>query len=598
MSTSAIQSSSKEECEQIRQLVTQASEPIAPFWPMRTMVAQNPIHGLEYLPFDQAVRRGKRLLGGNGYLSNEEYRQLFREGRITADSVNQAFQRVMKVPGASTMVNLGNRQVTALEVWKVHLLNGIEPLEPALLPWELSRDKQFRPDLPDESRSRIIEQTVRECEQCREYPEKAYLTNLWKSTLAFLGLVEDSSDPATMRLFPPEPRQTIKIPEITLPSQYTMSDWVDALAGTTLVEQINQQMVKWVAAFLDEGIAGWEMPRRSEGFYQAWRQLVRQDYSVKLLGVHDLPRKIRELPDEPEIAIRQCLHRLGVPTEQWKDYLSRELSLLPGWTRYIRWLGENMAYHQQTQYPIDTTQYLAVRLFYEVEMAQIECRRHWGIEGAVSALVGHWRGRPEEYGERLGVNASSVDPRAQALCREAWRLFHLAQCLEVSPSEWHDLSVTDANTLLSWLDDFPAERHGPVWLEAYEETYRRNLIQKLSTHRGMIPETEARPRAQLVFCIDVRSESFRRHIEAQGPYETLGFAGFFGIPISHQAFDSHERAALCPVLLSPNHAVTETPRVGEELGLAGLCVRNALATFGGSPVSRPEAESCRIDDGH
>ncbi len=70
-----------------------------------------------------------------------------------------------------------------------------------------------------------------------------------------------------------------------------------------------------------------------------------------------------------------------------------------------------------------------------------------------------------------------------------------------------------------------------------------------------------------MFCIDVRSESFRRHIEGQGPYDTFGFAGFFGIPISHQAFDSEERSDLCPVLLSPKHAVTEVPRMGEERSL-------------------------------
>ena len=66
MNTISTKIFSPEERSQIRQTVMQASEPIAPFWPMRTMVAQNPIHGLEYLPFDQAVRKGKDLLGGNG----------------------------------------------------------------------------------------------------------------------------------------------------------------------------------------------------------------------------------------------------------------------------------------------------------------------------------------------------------------------------------------------------------------------------------------------------------------------------------------------------------------------------------------------------
>ena len=66
MNSIAVTSLSLEERGQVRQIVLNASEAIAPFWPMRTMVAQNPLHGLEYLPFDQAVRKGKELLGGNG----------------------------------------------------------------------------------------------------------------------------------------------------------------------------------------------------------------------------------------------------------------------------------------------------------------------------------------------------------------------------------------------------------------------------------------------------------------------------------------------------------------------------------------------------
>ena len=149
--------------------------------------------------------------------------------------------------------------------------------------------------------------------------------------------------------------------------------------------------------------------------------------------------------------------------------------------------------------------------------------------------------------------AHAVDAGTRAVCRDAWRLFHLAQTLELSLTEMADLSSDDARTLLGWLDAFPSDQHGPVWLEAYEEGFRAEIIRKLSAHRGTVPPLDTRPHAQLVLCIDVRSESFRRHVEAQGPYETFGFAGFFAIPLSHQAFDSEERSALCPVLLSPKH---------------------------------------------
>ena len=56
MGTNSTKSFSPEDRDQVKQLILDASEPITLFWPMRSMVAQNPRHELEYLPFDQAVR--------------------------------------------------------------------------------------------------------------------------------------------------------------------------------------------------------------------------------------------------------------------------------------------------------------------------------------------------------------------------------------------------------------------------------------------------------------------------------------------------------------------------------------------------------------
>jgi len=39
----------------IRAMVQVAGEPIPYFWPMRTFIHHNPLHGLEHLPFAQAV---------------------------------------------------------------------------------------------------------------------------------------------------------------------------------------------------------------------------------------------------------------------------------------------------------------------------------------------------------------------------------------------------------------------------------------------------------------------------------------------------------------------------------------------------------------
>ena len=208
-----------------------------------------------------------------------------------------------------------------------------------------------------------------------------------------------------------------------------------------------------------------------------------------------------------------------------------------------------------------------MRLFYEVELTSIQCKKKWGVDGTISTLAAYWSDRPEEYYQQIGHGGQPGDPIKQLKCRNAWRIFHLAQFLELSPEEINDLSLTDAHKLLEWLDHFPTDQHGRVWIEAYEDSFRKKILKSILSHRGTVPELETRPHAQLAFCIDVRSESFRRHIEAQGSYETFGFAGFFGIPISHQAFDSDQRASLCPVLLTPGHAVTETPRSGAGVAL-------------------------------
>jgi uncharacterized protein len=84
--------------------------------------------------------------------------------------------------------------------------------------------------------------------------------------------------------------------------------------------------------------------------------------------------------------------------------------------------------------------------------------------------------------------------------------------------------------------------------DAADRGHQRRLAAALD---GETPAGE-RPFLQAAFCIDVRSEVFRRALESvDGSIATIGFAGFFGLPLAHHAHGSDILEARLPVLLNP-----------------------------------------------
>ncbi|WP_247010611.1 DUF2309 domain-containing protein [Halorientalis litorea] len=100
-----------------------------------------------------------------------------------------------------------------------------------------------------------------------------------------------------------------------------------------------------------------------------------------------------------------------------------------------------------------------------------------------------------------------------------------------------------------------------VWLTAWEATYRSELVDALTDASPSTGDAsdDGRPDAQLVFCIDTRSEIIRRHIEAAGDYETHGYAGFFGIPMRHTEHDADVTVDACPPILDAEHRIADRP---------------------------------------
>ncbi|MFO8113975.1 MAG: DUF2309 domain-containing protein [Halorubrum sp.] len=107
----------------------------------------------------------------------------------------------------------------------------------------------------------------------------------------------------------------------------------------------------------------------------------------------------------------------------------------------------------------------------------------------------------------------------------------------------------------------PADELAEAFLSAWEASYRAELVERVADEGRSLPDSEPpdRPDAQLVFCIDTRSEPIRRHVERAGDYETHGYAGFFGVPVEYRGYDAATSVSACPPILEAQHHVSEVP---------------------------------------
>ena len=280
---------------------------------MRTFVHHNPLHSLEYLPFEETARRGKQFMGGHSYLPGALYREYLKSGRIQRADLDAALRPFV----SNQSVTIGSRPVTHGDVLLACLTDGLcapvaEPLDDQL----------------HDPAKEVIDAVA------------ASLSTEW----AF-----------------PDLRKRIHLivegDQSALGRWLTLSHWCDDTCGTQIVRQINDQLVKWCEAFLDEGHATWSMPEREKGLYAAWKDLAAQEWSP--CGIADSRRKIAQLPDYPEDALLQSLDALGIPKDLRQDYLSLQLTALPGWAGFIKWRAEERDYPWQKAYPVGLVKFLA-----------------------------------------------------------------------------------------------------------------------------------------------------------------------------------------------------------------------------------------------
>jgi len=286
---------------------------------------------------------------------------------------------------------------------------------------------------------------------------------------------------------------------------HTFAERLDLVSGGAWNEMIVGEIAGWCAGRFDVGQSSWTQPHADRPLYQAWRAIAQLDRSPEIRGLAGFRRFVRSLPEDPDECIRQMVGELGVPAEDLRAVLARALASVSGWAGHIQYLIRQAAMGGDP-FEDRLSDLLAIRLAFDGALHRIKANE----PGLASWADAHPAAGPAD------------DEPGDA------QLFS-------------DLEI----------------RH--LWQLALEAGYRRELLDRVTAPKEPGPEL-AKPAVMLqaAFCIDVRSELLRRHLEgATDRVQTIGFAGFFGLPIETVRDHEDRGQARCPALLSPAYRVAD-----------------------------------------
>lgn len=297
------------------------------------------------------------------------------------------------------------------------------------------------------------------------------------------------SAPAALRpLTLADLKQAIQTERLTPQPIPTVADLARDVSATDWPGIVNDRIGHWASGYFDQGQALWT-DGRPRGAYATWRIIATHDLTPEIAGLAGFAQSVADAPTNAEEAIIECAVRLGLSEAALECYFHRLLTTLGGWSQLARYRLWQAELSGGTDASV--TDLLAIRMTWEAVLL-----RHFG-----SALEPRW-------------------PTAVAA---------YAQPVSATPED-----VVDA-----------------ILQEAAERAAQRRL-QALLSAAPSPPSGPGRPALQMAFCIDVRSEVFRRALETVDPgIQTLGFAGFFGLGIGHRRFASDVVEARLPVLLTP-----------------------------------------------
>ena len=536
--------------------------------PIGVFVAQNPMQAFESIPFDEAAVVASRLLDAEPYLPEERYRAELARGRITAADIESvlADEHLDVVPQA-----LCRGRVTLRDLHRTLLLHAIVRESDAGARWALTETavlERLREDIPAEVRWQMLtealgaadfggrdprladvaDEEARSAVLARTSPigqlddERVVSADLWHACLESLSMTR----PVTTPVQPP-----VRYRDLILAADPALD--IDALAHPLII--------RWCAAFLDQGVAAWPMPGRERGLLQAVAGLSSAGAWGAEPWAADLGGALAATRGKDALAVvAEELTRLGIPVARWEDYVTRTLLAVRGWAGMVRSLEERPDRAPVVEVPARVVDLLALELVCD-RVASGWAARRLGVPIAPS-------GDPAQGFSAWWVELQDRFPwrRTEGTLARSLLLHQVSQLIGLTPADIREL---DDNELLAFegeIRNFDHLTRRRLLHAAYERRFRTETLDALEIHAA----SSARPlpgRACLqgVFCMDERCESFRRHVEELGPeYETFGTAGFFAVPMSFRGIDDWHASPLCPIVIRPRHTVEEVPDDGAE----------------------------------
>lgn len=537
--------------------------------PITVFVHHNTLHAFEELTFDDAVKKGARIFGCHPYLPEDQYRQRLAQERITVKDLKAVLQADLGERGLDYLIG----KTTRFDLRLAMLQFPLRVAPPAELRWfvaETDALRRFREDIPKTARDRFVEKTrhwvmrdLRGGSESGILRKSGSMNRHIHEALAglFKQFGESSIDNWSEQRWEAFSLQAlwracragvhgVKATPLPPPPAVRHRDLLLEASGQDTDRFVNEVLIRFCAAYLDQGLAHWFLPHRDKGFYEAFLAVYSQGWGPPDRWRHSLTRELNRLKEEgltPLESVLESLNILGVPPQEWESFLTATFLSLRGWGGMVRQieLRADRAVH-----PIPAGSlvgFLAIRLILERSALESVARETLGFTGPLHLLRQFARNKIQK------PEQASVDQRA-------FLVFQLAQILGWVPEELFRLPKTEWSRLVEQIETFSSLERRRIFQQALERRYRTQTLDALSIHAGKPSSRVQNPKFQAAFCLDEREESFRRHLEEVEPRcETFSAAGFYNVAMYYRGAAEAHYTALCPVIIKPQHWVAEYP---------------------------------------